>query len=107
MATLLASKGKRLSSLLFTRFDTAQMSRSPLAFFIMFCLVVLFFASYMLPGNMYEGLGAYGALAVVPVTFAAFVWERKGGIFSKLLIIIGLAFMNCLEIGFHWPMSLI
>ena len=106
MATLLASKGKHLSSLLFARFDTAKMSRSPLAFMSMFCLVVLFFVPYTLPGNTYEGLGAYGALAVVPVTFAAFVWERKGGIFSTLLIFIGLAFTNCLEVGFHWPMSL-
>ena len=86
MASLLASKGKHLSSLLFARFDTAKMSRSPLAFMSMFCLVVLFFVPYTLPGNTYEGLGAYGALAVVPVTFAAFVWERKGGIFSTLLI---------------------
>src|SRR5450755_1939288 len=106
MATLLASKGKHLSSLLFARFDTAKMSRSPLAFISMFCLVVLFFVPYTLPGNTYEGLGAYGALAVVPVTFAAFVWERKGGIFSTLLIFIGLACTNCLEVGFHWPMSL-
>lgn len=106
MASLLASKGKHLSSLLFARFDTAKMSRSPLAFISMFCLVVLFFVPYTLPGNTYEGLGAYGALAVVPVTFAAFVWERKGGIFSALLIFIGLACTNCLEVGFHWPMSL-
>jgi hypothetical protein len=43
MASLLASKGKHLSSLLFARFDTAKMSRSPLAFISMFCLIVLFF----------------------------------------------------------------
>ncbi|HEV2659685.1 MAG TPA: HAMP domain-containing sensor histidine kinase [Ktedonobacteraceae bacterium] len=107
MASLLASKGKHLSSLLFARFDTAKMSRSPLAFISMFWLIVLFFVPYTMPGNTYEGLGAYGALAVVPVTFAAFVWERKGGIFSTLLIVIGLACMNWLEVGFHWPMSLL
>jgi signal transduction histidine kinase len=83
------------------------LNRSPFAFIIMFCLVVLFFAPYLMPGNTYEGLGAYGALAVVPVTFAAFVWERKGGIFSTLFIVTGLACMNILEVGFHWPMSLL
>ncbi len=107
MATICGSKRKRLSSLLFTYFDTAKMNRSPLAFGIMFCLVVLFFAPYMMPGNTYERLGAYAALAVVPVTFAAFIWERKGGILSTLLIVSGLACMNCLEIGLHWPISLI
>jgi signal transduction histidine kinase len=107
MATIRVSKRKRLSSFLFTRLDSAKMHRSPFAFIILFCLVILFFAPYLIPGNTYEGLGAYVALAVVPVTFAAFLWERKGGIFSTLLIVIGLAGINFLEIGLHWPMSLL
>ncbi len=107
MASILASKRKRLALFLSTRFDTAKMSRRPRAFIIMFCLVILFLFPYMMPGNTYASLGAYAALAVIPVTFAAFVWERKGGFFSTLLMVFSLACVNCLNVGLEWPVALI
>lgn len=106
MTATFSSKKARLFSSFSVWFKTSKVERHPLTFMIMLLMLVLFFLPYTIPGNTYESLGAYGALAVIPVTVASFLWERKGGFISTLLVICGLACVNCFDIGLHWPFSL-
>jgi hypothetical protein len=107
MTATFSLKKARLFSSLPAWFKTSEVERHPLTFIVMLVIFVLFFLPYTMPGNTYASLGAYGALSVIPVTGASFLWERKGGFISTLLVVFGFACVNCFDIGFHWPFNLV
>ena len=65
--------------------------------------VVLFFIPYASPRNTLNSLGAYAALAAMPVVLASLLQRRRGSIIATTLILSGLGIFNTLKNGFPWP----
>lgn len=82
-------------------------TNGPRAWAIILVFVLLFFLPFAIPGYTFHCMGGYGALAVVPVIVSTFFHARKGGIIATILLMAGLALVNCLEAGFPWPHYLV
>ena len=73
------------------------------SWFLIGSSILLFFIPDTMPSNTVTSLGAYAALAAMPVVLASWLQQRKGSVISTTVILSGLGVFNTMKDGFPWP----